>query len=45
MLNGMSYDFSWDLPGKKYLEIYDRIRCKPGPEPVGPAEGIDKAGK
>jgi starch synthase len=29
MQNGMRYDFSWDLPGKKYMEIYERIRCEP----------------
>lgn len=29
MRNGMSYDFSWGLPGKKYLEIYESIRCTP----------------
>ncbi len=23
--NGMRYDFSWNLPGKRYLDIYHRI--------------------
>jgi starch synthase len=26
MLNGMRYDYSWNNPGAKYLEIYDWIR-------------------
>ena len=30
MLSGMRYDFSWDLPGKKYVEIYERIRYVQG---------------
>jgi starch synthase len=25
MANGMHYDFSWNLPGQKYLEIYHQI--------------------
>jgi starch synthase len=25
---GMSYDYSWNHPGKDYLEIYDHIRHK-----------------
>jgi starch synthase len=25
MLNGMRYDFSWNYPGQRYLEIYHRI--------------------
>jgi glycogen/starch synthases, ADP-glucose type len=32
MQSGMRYDFSWDLPGKRYTEIYENIRCKPEPE-------------
>jgi starch synthase len=28
MLNGMRYDYSWNLPGQRYLEIYDLIRHK-----------------
>ncbi len=28
MLNGMRYDYSWNHPGAKYLEIYDWIRDK-----------------
>jgi starch synthase len=26
---GMEYDYSWNHPGKDYIEIYDRIRHKP----------------
>ena len=25
MRNGMRCDFSWNLPGQRYLEIYERI--------------------
>jgi starch synthase len=25
---GMNYDYSWNYPGKDYLEIYERIRHK-----------------
>jgi len=25
-LQGMAYDYSWNHPGDKYVEIYDRIR-------------------
>jgi starch synthase len=28
MRNGMRCDFSWNLPGQRYLEIYDRITSK-----------------
>ncbi len=28
MLNGMSYDFSWNHPGQDYLNIYEYIRDK-----------------
>jgi len=27
-IQGMQYDYSWNLPGEKYLEIYDWIRHK-----------------
>lgn len=27
-IQGMNYDYSWNYPGKNYLEIYDYIRCK-----------------
>jgi starch synthase len=26
MFNGMRQDYSWDLSGNKYLEIYEKIR-------------------
>lgn len=44
MLDGMRYDFSWDVPGKKYLEIYENIRCKPGAEQTTAAERINNVG-
>ena len=44
VLNGMRYDFSWDLPGKKYMEIYENIRCKPGAEQTTAAERINNVG-
>jgi starch synthase len=25
-IQGMSYDYSWNYPGKEYLEIYECIR-------------------
>jgi starch synthase len=28
MLNGMRYDYSWNYPGQRYLEIYNNIRYK-----------------
>jgi starch synthase len=28
VIQGMSYDYSWNHPGKDYLEIYDHIRHK-----------------
>lgn len=28
-IQGMGYDYSWNYPGKEYLEIYDMIRCQP----------------
>jgi len=28
MINGMSCDYSWNNPGRRYLEIYDLIRAK-----------------
>jgi starch synthase len=28
VLQGMSYDYSWNYPGKEYLEIYELIRHK-----------------
>jgi len=28
MFNGMRYDYSWNNPGRKYLEIYEWIRDK-----------------
>jgi starch synthase len=28
MLNGMRYDYSWNYPGRDYLNIYDYIRQK-----------------
>jgi starch synthase len=28
MLNGMRYDFSWNHPGRRYMNIYDYIREK-----------------
>jgi starch synthase len=28
MLNGMRYDYSWNYPGQRYLEIYNDIRYK-----------------
>lgn len=28
MLQGMEYDYSWNHPGKEYLEIYEHIRHK-----------------
>jgi starch synthase len=29
MLQGMEYDYSWNLPGAAYVELYDRIRHSP----------------
>lgn len=26
VLQGMNYDYSWNYPGKEYLEVYERIR-------------------
>jgi starch synthase len=28
MLNGMRYDYSWNIPGQHYLNIYDYVRDK-----------------
>jgi starch synthase len=28
MENGMKYDYSWNLPGQHYINIYEHIRCK-----------------
>jgi starch synthase len=28
MLNGMRYDFSWNHPGRHYLNVYEHIREK-----------------
>ena len=28
MLNGMRYDYSWNHPGRHYVNIYDYIRHK-----------------
>jgi starch synthase len=28
MLNGMRYDFSWNHPGRHYLNVYEYIREK-----------------
>ncbi len=28
MINGMRYDYSWNIPGQKYLEVYEYIREK-----------------
>lgn len=28
MMNGMSYDFSWNYPGQHYMQVYDFIRYK-----------------
>ncbi len=28
MLNGMRYDYSWNIPGQHYLNIYDHVRDK-----------------
>jgi len=27
MMNGMRYDFSWNYPGKHYLDIYNHIKA------------------
>jgi starch synthase len=40
--NGMRYDFSWELPGKKYMEIYERICYKAETGKTGSSEIIDK---
>ncbi|NET52706.1 MAG: glycogen synthase [Merismopedia sp. SIO2A8] len=26
-IQGMEYDYSWNKPGEKYLEVYEHIRC------------------
>jgi starch synthase len=28
IINGMRYDYSWNIPGQNYLNIYDYIRHK-----------------
>jgi len=28
ILNGMNYDFSWNLPGQHYMNVYEYIQCK-----------------